>query len=67
VPGGPGKNGLSASHTVTVKEFTRKVVNQFANLPLLPSVLALVEIHGVTSAVQELANRASTTIYPLHA
>ena len=45
-----------------VQELSGQIVNQFADLPLLPRLLALIEVNGVLGLVKQLANGARTTV-----
>ena len=50
------------SRLVGVEELLRQVVDQFADLPLLPCVLALIEVDGVLGLVKQLPDGACVAV-----
>ena len=47
---------------VGVQELPRQVVDQLTDLPFLPCVLALIEVDGVFSLVEQLPDGTSATV-----
>ena len=47
---------------VRVQELPRQIVDQLADLPLLPGVLTLVEIDGVFGLVEQFADGAGMSV-----
>ena len=52
---------------IEVEKFAGEVVDEFADLALSPGIFALIEVDGVTRAVQEFSNGVGSAFNAFHA